>query len=554
MTDKQNAPSLRSCFDFFDNNNQHLCTYLDSAASTQKLSAALDYTDAFARHQYASVHRSAYTIASAATARYEEARKSLARFINANSDDIVFTSGATESINMIAKGLSQSMLNGSTILIVQSEHHANILPWQALAEAFSLNIKVLPLAENGVFNEQTHAHWLNEINDDVAILACAHVSNVLGNIYPVASLCKKAQEHNAISVIDGTQAVAHIKTDVAALHCDFYVFSGHKMYGPTGIGVCWGRAVMLEKLRPSKLGGEMVQAVSFEAYTAVAPPLKFEAGTPNIMGALGLAQACDFLAQHLHDIERQEAALYRHLCHKMQAIHEITMLGNESASIGIVSFYAPNADNHSLALKLYQKGIALRFGQHCAMPLLSSMGISACLRVSLGCYNNREDVDTFVSALKEALADSAEDSIEDKQYIDARSDLKTVHADSVATAIKSASGWPQKHRQLLLISQQLPLLSEPQRNENNEVHGCEARVWIAKDQQTNAVLAYGDSKVVRGLLTLMLHKYASDKQQGRASKASDYLKFLDDIGLSDYFSSGRKDGMTRVAERLGQLT
>lgn len=542
--------SYRPLFSFFDEHYNGV--YLDSAATTQKLDAVLAYTDEFARKQNASVHRSAYPLANRATAMFESARSDIAKLIGAlSSDEIVFTSGATESLNMIASGIPGALLNGNTILLCESEHHANILPWQALAKRLGLEIKVLPLSINGTFTDDTLSQWLQAFTHDVAIFACAHVSNVLGNIYPIQLLCEKAKEIGAISVIDGTQAVAHISVNVQLLSCDFYVFSGHKMYAPTGIGICWGRYSLLNKLNPSKLGGEMVTKVTFKDFLMQPPPLKFEAGTPNILGALGLHQASIFIANNLAGIQAHELDLYHYLYQKLMQVRGIQVLGNYHQSIGVISFYAPERDNHAIAMQLYQQGVALRFGQHCAMPLMQSLGLSACLRVSLACYNDQADVDFFIGALVASLC-NLQEAPSDKGSLEVINDAP---ANAWELKIKQAVNWPEKHRQLLLLSNALPLLAASERSSENAVQGCEARVWLTKEPVSGLYRAYADSKVIRGILAVLLlkHQQIVESEDDCAAADFDYLAYLKSIGLSDYFSVGRKDGVQAVLGRMRHI-
>ena len=562
------SAQLRTHFSFFDSQSSmhaNNCVYLDSAATTQKLNSVVARQADFMRSQNASVHRGAYPLANEATAMFERAREDIADYIHAQSNEVIFTSGATESINLIAQGMHQDMLRGNTILICESEHHANILPWQQLAKRLGLKIKILKLGQHGTFNQQVMQTWLEAMTEDVAIFACAHVSNVLGNVYPVQTLCQKARSVEAISVIDGTQAIAHLPCNMQTLDCDFYVFSGHKMYAPNGIGVCWGRYNLLEQLSPSKLGGEMIQEVSFESFTTQSPPLKFEAGTPNVAGVLGLHEAVIFLQATLPQIMTQERALWLYLQSKLAAISDIQLLGNTQGvdddhivqvSLGIASFYAPEHDNHSLALMLYQQGIALRFGQHCAMPLLTTLGVKACLRVSLGCYNTEHDVDAFVEALLLALKKSK------SQHSDLTPSVIRVteaqHSAEHELSILDAKNWPEKHRQLLLLSKVLPTLAPELRTPQNEVQGCEARVWIDTvnaAQASAGLYAYADSKVVRGILALVLLKHkALNSEQGRGGASFDYIAYLKNLGLSDYFSAGRKDGIQLIVKRLNTLT
>nr|WP_136249540.1 aminotransferase class V-fold PLP-dependent enzyme [Ningiella ruwaisensis] len=602
---------------FNDQSSQNTaCIYLDSAATSQKLRSSIALQQNFQAHENASVHRSAYPLANQATGKFETARASIAGLINANPNELVLTSGATESINLIAQGIDQAFLhllkgpehiakqnksNESAprkILICESEHHANILPWQALAKRLNMEIEVLRLETEGtdcqqtsLFTKDTLNRWLSQINKDTAIVAIAHVSNVLGLIYPIERICQQAKAVGALSVIDGTQALTHMPVDVKALNCDFYVFSAHKMYGPNGVGAFYGRSELLASLNPSKLGGEMVKQVSFKDFHAAPAPLKFEAGTQNVAGVLAFAESCQYLQENMQAIREHEKSLFAYLKRKLKSFKRIKILGEPE--IGLVSFILlPEhssqqssqqslqaetkcliQDNYSLASALYEHNIALRFGQHCAMPLLASMGIDACLRVSLACYNSMEDIDTFITALNKVLAipeKGADVSLTEQGK--ARHG-KNSHSKDIAQnefhldweqAFLEAKDWASKHRLLLLFSKNLNELPEGARRTENEVSGCEAKVWLTKSLDSDELQAYASTKVVRGILAVLLNKHAqlmfhrvsSDHNDDNTFRPDtfDYEGYLRQLGLSAYFSQGRKDGVTQLIAKIRSLS
>ncbi len=551
---------MKHHFPFFTANPS--VTYLDSAATTQRLQHVIDSNQRFLATDNATVHRAAYRKATLATETYESSRAVLAKLINANSDEIVFTSGATESINMIADGLSTSNLVGTKILVCASEHHANLLPWQKLAKRLDLSIEVLPLSENGTFSPTTFEQWVKLIDEDVCLIACAHVSNVLGNIYPIKQLCLLANKYNAITVIDGTQAVAHLSVDMTDLNCDFYVFSGHKMYGPTGVGILFGKYHQLATMQVSKLGGEMVSNVSYQTFTAQPPPLKFEAGTPNITGVIGIKHAALFLMENFHQIISHERRLSQYLLQQLRKVNDLRILGNiglssvlnESAqintnenieapegNIGIVSFIHESADNHSLVEQLWHQDIALRYGHHCAMPLLSSLALGACLRISLGAYSDKTDIDRFISALLHSLGDIKNN---DKKSLLLKNEMQERSSNEKALIddIIQASDWSTKHRALLLLSKCLKTLPQEERNELSAIDGCEAAVWLRFNVE-HGWRAYSDSKVIRGILALLLYVT-------KAGNKVNYSNYLEELGLSSYFSVGRRDGVNKIISRL----
>lgn len=555
--------SSRKQFPFFDcadlNNGAQGTIYLDSAATSQKCKAALNAMDKYNLQYSSNVHRGGYKIAQQATEKYEQARSIAKLFINAQSSkEIVFTSGATEAINIIAAGLSVEHLKGKEILICGSEHHANLVPWQMLAKQFNLSLKIMPLAENGHFDDATLKVWLAMISENTAILACAHVSNVLGNIYPVASLCSKAKSMGALSIIDGTQAGAHISIDVQEIDCDFYVLSGHKMYASTGIGVLYGKYKLLNRLLPRKFGGEMIRQVSWESSDFQAAPLKFEGGTPNIAGALSLAAAMNYIQENAQAIEIHEKALYKHLLQQISKVSDVKLLGNIEQSIALLSFVVEGIHAHDIAIALAHKGIALRAGHHCAMPLMNDLKVEGTLRISLACYNEISEITQFVKVLNKIITEHSHDNGTQDAKVN-----KDLSFDSSVEALRSqfsnATGWNEKHRLLLLQSKNLPLLAESNRIDVNFVAGCESSVWIEFRQ--NKFMAYSNSKVVRGLLAVLL--IAVNEALLAKANSNDVLymlytpeyqlAYIESLGLPMYFSQGRRDGMVQVVKRISQL-
>lgn len=571
MVAKHNMPNnLRSHFPFFNNcnvlNKGATCpttlAYLDSAATTHKPNVVLDVMQAYHESFNANVHRGGYAIAQKATNEYEQARHCLADFMGAASaNDIVFTSGTTEAINMIANGLTQDQLSGNKIVIAQSEHHANLVPWQLVAQRFGFKLEVLPLHNEGSFDASILDAWLSAIDSNTAILAVAHVSNALGNIYPVQALCEKAASIGAISVVDGTQAAAHEAINVVAMGCDFYALSGHKMYASTGIGCFYGKPERLLALQASKLGGEMVKMVTWESTQYQLPPLKFEGGTPNISGALSMAVAAKFIQQHRQTIIANEQYLYAYLCSEIIKLPNIRCIGNIRAnSIATLSFVVEGMHAFDTATALANAGIAVRAGHHCAMPLMQSLNLEGCVRVSIACYNSKADIQAFISSLKELV--TQEESLKETAHSFTQNipnEASDSVTDQLLSTFKAAKDWNEKHRQLLLISKSMPILPLQSRNQSNQVIGCEANVWIALQLGPNkpCVLAYSDSKVVRGLLSVLLIKTNSVLMLANQPLYNiDILlfHFLNELGLPAYFSSGRKDGMQQVIAQIKNLT
>ena len=379
--------------------NGHPLVYLDNAATTQKPQAVLDAINHYYRADNANVHRAAHALSGRATRAFEDARETVARFINApRSHEVIWTRGTTEAINLVAQSWGMSELRaGDEIVLSTLEHHANIVPWQLVAQRTGAVIRVIPLDERG---DLDIAAYLALLGPRTRLVSVAHVSNALGTVNPVKEMVAAAKAVGALSLIDGAQAVAHLVVDVQAIGCDFYAFSGHKLYGPTGIGVLWGRTELLERMPPWQAGGEMIDRVSFSGTTFNTPPFKFEAGTPHIAGAIGLAAAIGFVMEQDRGLlASHEAALTDYLVAGLQQVPGLRLVGEPGQRAGAISFLLEDIHPQDAATLLDMQGIALRVGHHCAMPLMESLGIGGTLRASLACYNNRDDVDALLAAL-----------------------------------------------------------------------------------------------------------------------------------------------------------
>jgi cysteine desulfurase/selenocysteine lyase len=373
--------------------------YLDNAATTQKPQIVIDAISQFYSTTNANVHRGAHTLSDDATELFENARNSVQGFINAkHAHEIVWTRGTTEAINTIASGLAQNFLKpGDEIIISAMEHHANIVPWQVAAKRSGAKLVVAPINEKGELNFSIYKTLLNK---NTAVVAMTHVSNTLGTINQVKEIVQSAQQFNAITVIDGAQAIGHGFVDVQDLNCDFYVFSGHKLFGPTGIGVLYGKEAQLEQLPPFQTGGEMIKTVTFQQATWNELPYKFEAGTPNVAGAIGLATAIGYV----NSIDRVGALAHEQrlikycseLANNMDDIHIIGMAENKTS---IFSFLMGDAHPSDVGTLLNQQGIAVRTGHHCTMPLMNELGISGTVRASFSMYNTEEEVAMLFAAL-----------------------------------------------------------------------------------------------------------------------------------------------------------
>ncbi|RCX08322.1 aminotransferase class V-fold PLP-dependent enzyme [Marinomonas foliarum] len=378
----------------------HPLTYLDNAATTQKPLPVLDAIQDYYRNFNANVHRGAHFLSDRATNRFEQAREIVASFINApEQSHVIWTKGATEAINTVAFGLEHILESGDEILITSLEHHANLVPWQQLAFRTGARLRILPLTSNGEW-EPEFSHYFT---DRTRIFAATQISNAIGASTPLQTMLDHAKQQGAFTLVDGAQAVAHYPVDVQTLNCDFYVFSGHKMYGPTGIGVLYGKSHALEVLMPYQTGGEMVRHVSYQATEFNVLPYRLEAGTPHIEGVIGLATACDFLnAQDRLALLAWEQSLAAHAYARLHKEGSIEIYSPEKNTT-LVSLSVPNIHLLDLNTYLDSQGVAVRAGSHCAHPLMAQLGVAGTLRASFACYNTMEEANRFCDVLLDAI-------------------------------------------------------------------------------------------------------------------------------------------------------
>ncbi|MDF3021350.1 MAG: csdB [Steroidobacteraceae bacterium] len=376
--------------------------FLDSAASSQRPASVIAAVDEYETLHHANVHRGVYQLSQEATDLFERARERVRGFVNARSTrEVIFTRGTTEAINLVAQSFGRPRLKaGDEILLTHLEHHANIVPWQLVAEQTGAVVKAVPMDRRGVVDVADVAAYLNE---RTRIVACAQVSNALGTVLPVREIVKLAHARGAVVLIDGAQAVPHQKVDFKALDCDFYAFSAHKMYGPTGIGCLIGRESLLESMPPWQGGGDMILTVSFAKTTFNTLPFKFEAGTPNISGAVGMAAAVDYIEsigiEHIHAHEQRLLAI---ATEKMLKVPGLTIIGTAPDKASVISFTLDGVHPHDLGTILDSEGVAVRTGHHCAMPVMEFFDIPATARASFACYSRESDIDALVAALHKA--------------------------------------------------------------------------------------------------------------------------------------------------------
>ena len=376
-------------------------TYLDNAATTQKPQVVIDTLTQYYSKENANIHRGIFCLSEQATKRYKSARHKVQEFIGAASDkEIVFVRGTTEALNLVAHCYGRAFLKeGDEVLITHMEHHSNIVPWQMLAEGIGIKLKVVPINDQG---ELIWEDFKKLLSDKVKFVSITHVSNALGTVNPIKELIRLAHAKGIPVMVDGAQAVAHTPVNVRDLDCDFYAFSGHKLLGPTGIGVLYGKKEYLEKMPPYQGGGDMIRSVTFEKTIFNDLPYKFEAGTPHIAGVIGLGAAIDYIASiGLERIEAYEQELLKYGTEKLLAVPGLRLIGTAKHKSAILSFVLGEAHAHDIGTILDRQGIAIRAGHHCAMPVMQRFNVPATTRASLAFYNTREEIDRLVSALHE---------------------------------------------------------------------------------------------------------------------------------------------------------
>jgi len=400
LIDTLNIEAIRRDFPVLNQKiNDYPLTYLDNAATTQKPQAVIDAITHYYSHDNSNVHRGVHTLSVRATQQYEAARNKVQRFIHANSArECIFVRGTTEGINLVAQSfVAPRILPGEEILITHMEHHSNIVPWQMVCKKTGARLKVAPISLDG---DVLLDEFERSLNENTKFVAISYASNALGTINPVKQMIEMAHAYGALVLLDGAQATAHLPVDVQDLDCDFYAFSGHKMYGPTGIGILWGRESLLDDMMPYQGGGEMINYVTLEATEYASLPHKFEAGTPNIAGAIGLSAAMDYLwSLDMEAISAYEDRLLDYATEAIKSVKGFNIVGTAKKKVPIVSFVHGKIHAHDIGTILDSAGIAIRSGHHCAMPLMDFLDVAATARISMSFYNTTEEIDRCVQAL-----------------------------------------------------------------------------------------------------------------------------------------------------------
>ena len=522
--------------------------YFDNAATTQKPAVVIDTLVNFYQQQNANVHRASHQLSAAATIAFEQARSRVQQYINANSvKEVIWTKGATESINLVAHSWGLNNLNREDeIVLSYAEHHANIVPWQVVAKQTGAQIKVLPLSKSG---QVDIAQANSIITENTKIVALSHISNVIGKVNPVEQVIESAKAVGAKVLIDGSQAIAHLSIDVQKLDCDFYVFSAHKMFGPTGLGVLYGKEQQLKEMPPYQTGGEMIKKVSFSGTSFTDLPFKFEPGTPNIASVVAMATTIEFLQMHMQaGLVDYEAELATYCYQQLSAINGLKFIVDGKPDIPVFAFTIENYHNQDIATAMNEAGFAIRNGHHCAMPLMEYLHLEGCLRVSLSGYNTFDEIDAFVNALNNILHTNVTEPVGSSESKSAQNFQK------VLNSFTTANGWDGKHRALMLLGKTLTRMPVENRCDETLISGCESKAWLSFEKNENdhyVFYADSDAKIIRGLLVIVLAAYNHKTKEEILS--FDIEHHLKSFGLIAHLSPSRGNGLRAIVSRIKSI-
>ena len=553
--------------------------YLDNAASAQKPDRVVDAVADYYLRQHANIHRGAYQLSLTATRLHEDARACVARFIKAAEPaECLFTRGTTESINLVAASWGTANLRpGDEIILSELEHHSNIVPRQMAAQATGARIRVIPIDDAGDLRLDVYRQLLSR---RTRLVAVTQVSNALGTVNPVQELISAAHEVGALVLIDGAQWVSHGLTDVQALDADFYAFSGHKLYGPTGIGVLYGKRRLLEAMPPYQGGGDMIERVTFAQTTYAGLPNKFEAGTPHIAGAVGLAAAIDWLCGvGLEAAAAHEGRLLHHATQRLSAIPGVEIKGRARTKAGVLSWVVtdPPMGTLDIGAALDLKGICIRTGHHCCQPLMERLGLASTARASFGVYNTVAEVDCLAAELA-ALIDTARRRqishgarpattgthlrsgrsapAPGISYPGAQAGSPALAAELISEVFELLPDWSMRYQQLMDLGARLPVMPEALKTPANFVSGCQSLVYLDARVRPGSCdilefLADSDAAIVRGLIALLQQLFSG--QSAAAILAFDAQAFFGQLGLDQHLSLSRRNGLLAMVQRLRQL-
>ncbi|UHD16934.1 SufS family cysteine desulfurase [Thiocapsa bogorovii] len=541
--------------------------YLDNAASTQQPLQVIQAVSDYHQQYHANIHRGVYQLSRNATRMHDYAREMVAHFLHAAEPvECLFTRGTTESINLVAASWGRANLKpGDEIILSHLEHHSNIVPWQMACEATGARIRVIPIDDAGELDMNAYRRLLSP---RTRLVAVNHVSNALGTINPVKTIIEEAHAAGALALIDGAQWVAHGATDVQALDADFYAFSGHKIYGPTGIGVLYGKRTLLEAMPPYQGGGDMIEQVTFEKTTYAQIPNKFEAGTPHIAGAVGLAAAIEWLeGVGFERICAHEQRLLRLATERLSAIPGLVIKGTAAHKAAVVSWVNvdPPIGTLDIGMQLDLRGICIRTGHHCCQPLMERLGVASTARASFGVYNTEAEVERLADALAEIVSGARVTTVrkavtgsmvDEVVYPAAAAESPESAAEEIAEIFELLPDWPMRHQQIMDLGEHLTPMPDALKTPETFVPGCQSRVHLAArvrpgSQDVIEFLADSDANIVRGLIALLQQLYSG--QTAGAILAFDAQAFFSRLGLDEHLSMTRRNGLVSMVERIRQI-
>jgi cysteine desulfurase/selenocysteine lyase len=557
--------------------------YLDNAASTQKPQAVIDAIRRYYSSDNANIHRAVHQLSERATRDFELSRDKVRQFLNARDRrEVIFVRGATEGINLVAQSWGRTNLRpGDEIIISAMEHHSNIVPWQMVCEQTGAVLRVIPINDAG---ELLLDEYEKLLCDRTKLVAVVHLSNSLGSINPVEHIIKLAHTRGAKVLIDAAQSISHLPIDVVEMDCDFLVLSGHKLYGPTGVGVLYGKAALLEAMPPWQGGGDMIHSVSFARTTYADLPNKFEAGTPNIAGVVGLGAAIDYVQGiGLETAMAHENLLLRHATARVREIHGVRIIGNAANKAGVLSFVVedPPLSPLDVGTRLDLEGIAVRTGHHCCQPVMERFGLSGTARASFAVYNTLAEVETFVNVLDQIVEDARRRSRSlavapepqtcpgevvlcgsthttcppkmEITYAPSFAATPGAAAEEIAEVFEFLDDWNDRYRCLMEWGEKMPAMPDELKTECTRVHGCQSTVYLTARQKPGTkdvleFLADSDAELVRGLIALLERLFSGQKAANIL--AFDVEGFFRRLGLDQHLTLGRRNGLAAMVQRI----
>ena len=532
----------------------HPLTYLDSGASALKPRSVVDRLSKYYAREHSNVHRGAHLLSQQATDLYEGARERIARYINAaESREVIFTRGTTEGINLVANAYVRERVgSGDEILVSGLEHHSNMVPWHMICQEKGATLRIIPVNDVG---ELVLDDLDSLLTPRTRLVAVTHISNSLGTIVPLERIIGAAHSQDIPVLVDGAQGVPHSRVDMQSLDVDFYCFSGHKTYGPTGIGILYGKTTLLEEATPWQGGGDMIHTVSYSEYTPDTLPHKFEAGTPHIAGTIGLASAIDYMESiGVSAIAEHENTLLHYAQEQLSALGGVQLVGTAPHKAAVISFLVENTHPYDIGRILDERGVAVRVGHHCTMPLMERLNIPGTVRASLGLYNSHEDIDRLVQGVdyaKMQLLASRSSSVRISSSAKSKNTFKE-RMDSVLDDLDLFDSPDEKREYLMEFGEALPAYSDAYRTEDYRIHGCQSMVWLRTELKQNRLhfMADSDALITRGMIALLVHLL--DGLTPVFVNSLNLGQVISQLGLPSLVTAQRKNGLANMVARISK--